>query len=69
MSHAQEQRRKESWENGGKEAFEPTFKRLRKLEEEVKALPEGSKEREDKQKEYDSEYESAQEAHAKAIDF
>lgn len=69
MSQVQEQRSKESWENGGKEAFEPTLERLRNLKKEIEALPEGTSEREAKQKEYDSEYESALEAYDKATNF
>ncbi|ENX06285.1 hypothetical protein [Acinetobacter courvalinii] len=69
MSNDQEDRRRNSWENGGREQFEPTFERLRELQKQIESLPEGSKEREDKQKEYDSERESAFEAYDKATDF
>ncbi|MEJ7580616.1 hypothetical protein WKI22_08770 [Acinetobacter baumannii] len=69
MSQNQENRRRDSWENGGSEQFEPTFEMLRKLEKQIESLPEGSKEREDKQKEYDSKRESAFEAYDKATDF
>lgn len=69
MSQAQEQRRRDSWENGGREAFEPTFEKLRNLENQIAKFPEGSEERAAKQKEYDDYYEAALKEHEKATDF